>query len=290
MVLSLLFMGEEKPAQDIQVDFTETVTVINLPLKVQQGGRPYKKLKKEELELVENGVAISLMDMAREEAPLTLHFLFDLSTSNERNIYLAKRAAGEMIQKMRRGDRVKISFFSSVYQPLTGYSSDRKYLNERLRFLTPVGSTALYDGIQSALEELGAESGSRALILFSDGHDLMSRTSEESLMTTVKNYRMPIFFVSFGDGAYKDKPLLAAQRQFMEELAAESGGQTIAGPQQSARILQRELTEYRLRYRLRFTPPGPEDVEQWRSLVVRVKGCEGCELEYRRAYKISSFR
>ena len=284
----LLFLRaqEDLSRADIKVDFTETVTMVNLPVRVWHRGGHVPNLRAEEVEVVENGVVVQLNRLDQIKTPLTLHFLFDLSTSNARHIYLAKKVVDDIIGKMKSEDLGKISFFSSHYQPLTDYTGDQKNLRRKLAALSSVGSTALYDGVTGALEELGRVSGNRVLILFSDGHDLLSHTSETDLMIKVKNYRIPIVLVVFR-GRKKETGLLAQQTRFMESVAHESGGAVIESGSTLNRDLSGLLRQMRLRYLARYRPPDPANADQWRSLVVRINGCAECLLDYRRAYRIS---
>lgn len=287
LLIGLQSTGEPEA---LKVDFIETVTVVNLPLRVHKDGEHYKSLDIDELRIVENGVVVTGRDLSTIETPLVVHFLFDLSTSNTRNIYHSKKAARNMVGKMRAGDKSKVSFFSSSYQPLTEYTDNGDELKRSLSLLTPVGSTALYDAIARALDELGRESGSRVLVLFSDGHDLMSHATEARLMARVRNYRIPIVFVKFGEKGATEKPLLKAQIRFMEELASKSGGTVFTGLGANSKALVKCVKKYRQRYVLQFTPPGPQDEEQWRSLVIDIPSCPDCRLEYRRAYSIATMK
>ena len=291
LLLALLYLPQGEPfGNDIKVDFTETVTYVNIPLKVQQRGLPYKGLNLHNLQVMENGVKVSLKNLSQVESSLTTHFLFDLSTSSTRHVYLAKRSVRDIIGKMKPQDRGKISFFSADYQPLTPYTSNKKVLQSNLGLLAPVGSTALYDAIAAALEELRKESGARALILFSDGHDLVSRVTEEDLAARARNYGIPIIFVNYGGSSISDKPLLAAQTRFMQQLALNSGGQVVDGTSAYQRLLTQQMKKSRMRYMLQFAPPGPENLEQWRSLVISINNCPDCQIEYRRAYQISALK
>jgi len=269
----------------IAVDYVETVTVVNLPLKVSRHGLAYRDLELEDLRLMENGIAVAPRALSIDETPLTAHFLFDLSTSNERRLLQAKRAARELTESMRPGDRAKISCFSRVYQALTDYTDDAEALARALDRLTPVGSTALYDGLAGALDELSAASGPRALIVFSDGHDLISHTAEDALLDRARNYAIPIVFVAFS-GAKKRSPLLAAQIDFMKRLAATSGGAAVFDVSDYARAVNRSLRGLRTRYTLSYVPPDPANLEQWRSVAITVEDCRECRLEYRRAYQL----
>jgi len=274
---------------DIRVDYTTTVTMVNLPIKILSEGEPYKGLELGDLQVIENGIQVELAMLRRVKTPLTTHFLFDLSISNERHLLNAKKSVREITGKMKPGDLSKISVFSGNYQPLTNYTSDRQLILSRLSRLAPVGSTAIYDAISAAIDELKGVSGSRVLILFSDGYDLMSRIDEAELKNKVRNHGIPIIFVSFSLGK-KMPPLLAAQLQYLADLALDSGGAIVDGTHAHARDLAGVIRRQRLRYLVRFAPPGPDDLEQWRSLSVQISNCDNCRLEYRRAYQLKPGR
>ena len=274
---------------EIRVDYTTTVTMVNLPIKILSEGEPYKGLELSDLQIIENGIQVELAMVRRVKTPLTTHFLFDLSISNERHLLNAKKSVREITGKMKTGDLSKISVFSGNYLPLTDYTADRKTLYSGLSRLAPAGSTAIYDAISAAIDELKGVSGSRVLILFSDGYDLMSHIEEGVLRNKVRNHGIPIIFVTFSNGK-KKPPLLAAQLKYLEDLALESGGAVVDGTHAHTRDLASVIRRQRFRYMARFAPPGPDDLEQWRSLSVQISNCDDCRLEYRRAYQLKPGR
>lgn len=270
----------------LKVDYTETVMRVNLPIKVQLGNQPYKSLKKEDLMVYENGKGLSIQTVQRFETDLTFHFLFDLSTSNSDHIFQIKKAVRSIIDRMREGDRAKISFFSTTYQSLTDYTSDKTLLMDKLQRLAPIGSTALYDGLWTSLHQLKEVKGPRVLMLFSDGHDLLSTTNENDLEVLVKNHRIPILAITSGKAPSKKQHLLAAQTQFLLQLIDHSGGAVFKANGPYSRRLTRTVDQLRQRYLLTFEPPHPEDLYRWRSLRVMLQDCADCSLEYRRAYRL----
>ena len=114
--------------EEIVVDFVETVTVIDLPVKITRNRQPFNGVKKDDVELVENGVQLAVDSVRKAKVPLKIHFLFDLSTSNERQLLQGKRAVHTLIGKMKKNDVAKISLFSAYYQSITDYSGDKKAL------------------------------------------------------------------------------------------------------------------------------------------------------------------
>jgi len=287
LFLLCLFQEGELIVDDIRIDYVETVTMVNLPLEVVHRGRPYKRLDLEDVTLVENGIRVEPAELRRVRTPLMMHFLFDLSTSNERHLMFAKRAVRDLTNKLETGDLAKLSFFSAHYQPVTDYTADIETLHQKLDLFAGVGSTALYDAIAAALEDMTTVTGSRALVVFSDGIDLISRTEQAELHTLVRNYQIPIVFVCFSKKKKKKAPLLAEQLEFMDALVAASGGTVVDGTRSHGRDLMSAIRELRFRYLLRFAPPGPENRDLWRSLDIRVSGCTDCELSYKRAYQLA---
>ncbi len=280
--------GSSSEANDIKVDFTETVTMVNLPLRVLRAGSFYEALRPERLEIVENGVQLKAWEVREIETPLTLHLLIDVSSSNARGLQQSKRIATELLQEGKTQDKLKVSSVSATYRALTDYSHDRQVIGEALDSLAISGTTALYDGLASALRELSKVSGNRVLVVFSDGHDLMSQTHDDELRELVRNYHLPILFVRTGAGDDSGHALLQAQGQFMEGLAGSSGGAVLAARSAGRGDLARRLRAIRQRYLVRFAPPEPSDLQQWRSLVLRVRDCPDCQLVYRSAYSIDA--
>jgi len=286
-----MFTFQNPVADDqLRVDYTETVLRVNLPVKVRIGHQPYRSLKMDQIRVVENGQSLKVQTIEKIETPLTFHFLFDLSTSNADHIFQIKKTVRTLIDRMRVGDRAKISFFSTIYQPLTDYIEDKTVLMDNLARLTPIGSTALYDGLWISLHELKEVKGPRVLLLFSDGHDLLSTTDEEDLAVLVKNHRIPILAITSGRQPSKKQHLLAAQSQFLIRLIDQSGGEIFESEGNYSRRLTRVVDELRERFLLTFEPPHPEDLGRWRSLRVQLQDCDQCSLEYRRAYRLSEHR
>lgn len=287
----LLFFGQaaaSSEANDIKVDYTETVTLVDLPIRVLRGGSFYDALRPELLQIVENGVQLKAWEVREVETPLTLHFLLDISSSNANGLQFSKRVVADLLEESRPRDKAKISSISAVYRPLTDYIGERHVLEDALGSLEVAGTTALYDGLANALRELSKVSGNRVLVVFSDGHDLMSTTADGDLVELVHNFRVPILFVRTGGGDRQGLALLQAQERFVNELARASGGAVLSNRGAVRSELHRRMRAIRQRYLVRFSPPEPNDLQQWRSLVLSVRDCPDCQLIYRSAYSIDA--
>jgi VWFA-related protein len=270
---------------ELEVDVQASLTLVNLSLRVSREDQLYRDLSAEELLITEDGKSVPVFDISEVKTPLTLHFLFDLSTSHSNVLIDLKRDVTRVISDLDDEDASKVGFFSGYYQSLTDYTRDRKKLRKALRRLTPIGSTALYDGMAESLNELKDRQGTRLLIVYSDGHDLLSATTEQELYTLVANYQIPIVFVAYR-GLERQGELLQGQIDFLVGLAERSGGRVFRGDLKYLRELRRYVRRMRHRYRVSFEPHGAADKKRWRALDIQIRNCDDCDLEYKRAYQI----
>nr|WP_243435908.1 VWA domain-containing protein [Acanthopleuribacter pedis] len=274
------------PEPEFKIDYEEKVVLVDLPLRIVRDGRPVTELKLADLTVQENGVPAQVRDLKKVQTPLKMHILMDLSTSNADNIFQIKAATRFLIKKMRKGDTAKLSYFSNTYQELTEYHDNRDFLIQKLTRVTPLGSTALYDGINAALEDMRQHEGPKALFLFSDGHDLMSHTKEVDLELKVKNYGIPIYMISYEAANAKLPPLLAQQTQFMTTLIGLSGGHLFRGDREFQGDLNTALKRARTRFLVNYISPNAGAGKSWRSIMATVNGCNNCTLIYRRGYEM----
>ncbi|HKE49916.1 MAG TPA: type II secretion system F family protein, partial [Actinomycetes bacterium] len=123
----------------------------------------------------------------------------DASESMADDIDEAKAAAETFLDTVPADVKVGLVTFAKdatlAVEPIT----DRDKVRERVRQIDTSVGTALYDGIQLALDELG-DNGVRSIVLLSDGDDT---TSTADLPSTVDNLRasgVDLDAVAFADG------------------------------------------------------------------------------------------
>ncbi len=287
MTFSLLFVIFGAIQDDsFRVDYVETVTVMRIPVLIQRDRRLVKGVQPQDVLLRENGVSLDVVDVTEIELPCTVHLLFDLSFSQSEHIRRARRIGSDLFRHLRKGDRVKIATFSGRYYGLTTYTDDLDSLRPVLDQLKPRGTTALYDGVYLALQELAAESGPRLLVVLSDGVDMTSRRREDELRTMVKSHGIPIVLVRFSKTELKGTQLIAQAESF-RSIVKESGGTSYFADFSVSRSLNREIREFSTRVQVSYLPPNPEDVGQWRHIQINIADCDQCEIEYRRAYQLN---
>lgn len=267
------------------MDYTETVTITRIPILIQREGRLVRNLTADRFSVRENGVKLEVDGVSEVELPCTVHFLLDLSVSQTEHLRHAGRVVQDLVKSLRQGDRAKLSAFSGRYNELSPYTTAVESILPALGGLEPRGTTALYDGILAALADLSREKGPRVLVILGDEVDLNSRHREDELAAVAKSHGIPLILVQFTRRELKGEQLISQVQQF-HQIIEQSGGAIYYADFSVGRKLQRHIREYTSRLQVVYSPPNPDDRQQWRHVSIEVADCGDCTLEYRRAYQI----
>jgi tight adherence protein B len=130
-------------------------------------------------------------------------------------ITAAAQAARAYLSVVPADVRVGLITFSDKAHLLVPPTKDRGAVARVLPTLTASGETALYDGLLVGLEQLGS-SGSRSLIILSDGADTVSHSHLPAALTAIKASGTRVEVVGFKTADSQDSVLAS--------LAAAGGG------------------------------------------------------------------
>ncbi|ASV44156.1 hypothetical protein PBI_SCTP2_141 [Salicola phage SCTP-2] len=107
--------------------------------------------------------------------------------------------ASNLIDKLNSSDKAAIINFggdASLDQSLTSNASD---LKDAINNPSDVGSsTALYDSIITAVNEIKSSSRQNALMVITDGNDGSSNNTLQDAIDSAKNASIPVFLIAFG--------------------------------------------------------------------------------------------
>lgn len=220
------------PAKDSseEVESSDVVRIssnlVPIPASVvDMKGYAVTNLKLEDFELLIDGQAKLISDIARADTPVRLAMLFDNSGSIDFARDFEKQAAIHFFRKvMRASDEAAIySVESDSYlaQPMTG--DVRKLEQTIANFGKPEGATSLFDAIIDAAAYLKPYSGRRVIVIVSDGIETTSRADFETTLQRVLSQDCQVFVVQTGLYEGANLRALAAERR-MEQLAWQTGG------------------------------------------------------------------
>ena len=253
-------------AQEPLAQFSSTVQLVEVYATVTDAkGEPVLGLRQDDFEVLENGEPQPISTFAAGEFPLTVALGVDRSWSMAgEKLRLAKQASQSFLRELKPGDRSMVLAISSEAEVIAPLSADRTTQAAAIAALDPWSTTALHDGIRSALDRLEPEQGRQALVVFSDGADRYSRATEAEVLERARRSNALVYPIAFGRTR---SPLLA-------ELAVLTGGRSFL--LRDAKELEKTLTaiarELRYQYLIGYTPleritPGERE---WRSIQVRL--------------------
>lgn len=259
------------PKADIRVDSA----LVLVPAQVTNVvGAPVTDLEKEDFKIFEDGVEQPITNFAREDAPLSIGLLFDISGSMRNKIKKATEAAAEFFKTANPQDEFFLIEFSDRPKLTVPFTSDPDEVYDRIAHTKPFGRTSLLDAIHMAMGEMKhAQNTRKALVIVSDGGDNRSRHTAREIKNAMLESDVQVYAMGIFDPE-DTKHSIEEQNgpQLLEALADQTGGREYSVislddlPEISARI----GNQLRNQYLLGYTPINSERDGKYRTIRVKV--------------------
>ena len=223
-------------------------------------------LRREDFEVYEDGQPQQIAAFAAGEFPLTVALGVDRSWSMAGEpLRLAKQASQTFLRALKPVDRSMVVAISSEADVIAPLTMDRLEQGRAIAALDPWSTTALHDGIVSALDRLEPEPGRQALVLFSDGVDRYSAATAGDVVARARRSHALVYPIAFG----RTRPPLLA------ELAVLTGGRSflLRDVKELEKTLSEIAQELRYQYLIGYVPSNPiaAGTQEWRAIRVVVK-------------------
>ena len=188
-------------AQEIDPDdvIRTKTTLVNSPvLVIGRDGKYVPNLRREDFEVLENGLKQEITYFAPVDNPFTVALLIDTSRSTVFNLDDIQNAALAFLEKMRPRDQAIVVSFSDDFKVIAEATSDHEILRRAIANIRPGGGSRVYDAIDSLVDQMNRIKGRTAVILFSDGVDNDSRSATvESTLRKIERSDTLIYPVQF---------------------------------------------------------------------------------------------
>lgn len=153
-------------APDGQV-FRVSVELVQLDAQVpeKKTGRPVGSLSKEDFQLYEDGVQQQIAELSRDQLPLSVVLLFDLSYSVQPVLKPLAAGALEALQHLKPEDEVAVMVYSSTAQLLQDFTTDREQVVAAIKKASEMesGEAAFFnEAIFEASEQLSKAKNPRS--------------------------------------------------------------------------------------------------------------------------------
>jgi Ca-activated chloride channel homolog len=189
-----------KPATEEAEVVTVETNLIQTPVSVlDRNGRFIPGLKKKDFKIFENGIQQNIELFQSSEQPFTVVLMIDTSPSTRYKIDEIHYAAITFVNQLRPADRVMVVAFDQRPRILCEPTTDKQLLYSAIYKANFGSGTSLYDAVDAvANSDLIAESGRKAIVIFTDGVDTTSRrASFESSIAGVEEIDALIYPIRY---------------------------------------------------------------------------------------------
>lgn len=301
--LVLVAGAAARPAAQV---FRARVDGVRLDILVTDGGRPVTGLTAADFDVRDNGVPQQIDLVNIGDVPVSVVLALDLSRSvSGPKLAALRRAGSSLLDALAPADAAGLVSFNTAVVAETPLSTDLAATRRALEASVSRGDTALVDAALAAMLIGDTDAGRTLVVLFSDGVDTCSFSSDAAVVETAKRVNGVVYAVrsryarSRGGEVLTDEsgiPRRSARTRFtwmddhdfLPNLTAATGGRVVdvdgngdPGPA-FAQILQ----EFRRRYVITYTPTGV-DGAGWHRLDVRVAR-RGARVQTRSGYFAAS--
>jgi Ca-activated chloride channel family protein len=159
--------------------------------------------------------------MSTEIRPTTVVLVVDHSGSmrTDDKMDSLKRAVATFLEGLPAGSRVAVIAFSNEIEVICPFTSERDKVQSAVEELEAEGGTRYYDAVTAALELLAEEPGRRAILALTDGQDTESKTATlKSTIADARKLGLPVHTLGLGN----EKEIAVKQ---LARLATDTRGQ-----------------------------------------------------------------
>ena len=131
----------------------------------------YVDMSDDDLVVLEDGVEQRIEVFHEAVTPAWVVLALDASGSMRKSADGLVAAAREFVKALQPQDKLALLFFSDGVLMAHDFATNREPSLEAIEEYRPLGGTALYDGLEAALERLKKVDGRRAIVVMTDGRD-----------------------------------------------------------------------------------------------------------------------
>lgn len=249
--------------------FVEVPVVQVAATVTDSGGRLVKGLGREAFRVFEDDREQDITHFIGADSERELVVAVDMSGSMGPSMATCREAVRRFLGSLRPVDRVTLLAFNDSVFTAARREATPEARQRAVSRLRSWGSTAFYDAVLRGLGLLEQHRGRRALVLFTDGEDMVSHATAEDVQRRVEVSATPVYVVAQGRGMREP-----GLRKVLDRISGVSGGRAFYTDRVEeldgvfTEIGEDLASQYLLAY-------GPSNLERdggWRSIRVEVAG------------------
>jgi Ca-activated chloride channel homolog len=233
------------------------------------GGKLVKGLAREAFHVFEDGREQEITHFIGADSERELVVAVDMSASMGPSMATCREAVRRFLGTLRPIDHVTLLAFNDTVFTVARRDATPEARQRAVGRLRSWGSTAFYDVVLRGLDLLERYRGRRALVLFTDGEDMVSHATADDVRRRIEVSAAPVYVVAQGKGMRE-----AALKEVLDRVSAVSGGRAFYTDR--VEELDGAFTEISedlaSQYLLAYAPADTATDGGWRTIRVEVTG------------------
>ncbi len=275
LLLPCIQINREAIAQDSPYRYDVKVELVALYATVfNRSGKLVTDLNRDDFILYDDGKPQAISQFSREYIPLSIVLLLDTSGSMDgQKLDYACKSLVQFLKSLNRGDEVMLMEFRNKPRVIRSFGENFGKIERDLKRLEGSGSTALYDAILAALDQIqSAHNRRRAVLLVSDGINTYGKARLEDTVVGLRKRGIELYAIGLETELPEEADDKIVTRSVLDKLTQSAGGESfiIGDPRDLRRICAMISDRMHNQYSFGYYPPETTEGE-WRTIKLETK-------------------
>jgi Ca-activated chloride channel family protein len=276
--LGLISLGRasDQPKTTHRVDSRMVLVPVTV---TDRNGKTMTGLRQEQFQVLDDSTPVEIVSFGREEAPVSIGIILDLSGSMQSKRRQAISAVREIVERSGPDDEAFLMTFSDSPELRVEFTKRVGGVLDPLLFTGARGGTALIDGVYAGLDQMKrARNPRRVLVVVSDGGDNNSRYTEAELTARALESDTQIYSISIHEAVLNVQERSGVY--LLSKLSENTGGlQFVVRDRRDLPEVGAKLsTAINNLYVIGYRPPEGFLSGKWRKVKIRVESPTGGRL------------
>ena len=272
-------VAQEPDAADV-IKVSTNLVVFDAQVIDKKSKRTIGDLTKDDFAITENGVKQEVSYFSRDELPLSIILLLDVSRSVRPIIHEIRDGALNALQRLKPEDEVAVMAFGTTYQLVQDFTKDRRLVSQKIASATATerlgNGTFLSSALESAaahMQKAPAAGNRRVIIVVTDNIAITPDRETKYIVDELLDTGTVIYglIVQAALGKFFKVMSLGQLSKGVNEFVERTGGEIVGADKKEVDAkLGLVIDRLRARYQLGFRPVNISDDGQFRPVEIKI--------------------
>ena len=276
-VASAVCAQEKEPIDVIKVN-TDLV-VFDAQVIDKKSKRIIGDLSKDDFEVTDGGVRQQISYFSRDELPLSVMLLLDVSGSVRPILHQIRDGALNALARLKPEDQVAVMPFANTSRLAQDFTNDRKLVSRKIEEATAVDAlgrgTFLGPALESAaihMQMAPAQTGRRVIIIVTDNIALVPKRETKEILDELFDKGTVVYGLIVRAAIGKVfNVMFLGQLKGVNEFVDQTGGEIIGADKKEVdEKLGEVIDRLRARYAIGFRPSNATDDGKFRPVAIKI--------------------